>query len=145
MEEKIIVIGGGGHAKVVISLLKKTNKFTIVGFIDTEKKENILGTDYLGDDSILKEQYEKGIDNCALGIGQIKSSSLRQKIVEKLTIVGYSFPTIISPTAIINENVEIGEGTVIMDGVIINSGSKIGNYSIINTAVPLRKYLSKNI
>lgn len=133
MKNKIIVIGGGGHAKVVISLLKKINKFTIVGFTDNEKKENILGIDYLGDDNILKEIYENGIENCAIGIGQIKSALIRKTIVKKLAKTGFIFPSIISPTVIINEDVKIGEGTVIMDGVVINSGTKIGNFSILNT------------
>jgi len=132
--DKIIVIGGGGHAKVVISILKKLNKYSIVGYTDFENKGNILGARYLGTDDILEKYFQnEKILYAALGIGQIKSSGLRRSIVKKLKDIGYKLPAIVSPQSIINEEVEMGLGTVVMDGVVINSGTKIGDYSIINT------------
>jgi len=47
MSNKIVVIGGGGHAKVVISILKKLNNFNIVDYTDIENKGEILGIDDL--------------------------------------------------------------------------------------------------
>ncbi len=133
MKEKIVIIGGGGHAKVIISIIKKLKDFEIVGFTELEKKDNILGIEYLGPDSVLQDLFNQGIKNAAIGLGQIKSSLHRKRIVELLNKIGFKFPTIVSPNSIINEAVSIGKGTVIMDGVIINSGSAIGNFSIINT------------
>ena len=40
--KKIVVISGGGHAKVVISILKKIGKYNIVGYTDIENRGNIL-------------------------------------------------------------------------------------------------------
>ena len=37
--EKIVIIGGGGHAKVVISLLQKVDNFEIIGFVDINEKK----------------------------------------------------------------------------------------------------------
>ncbi len=133
MREKIIVIGGGGHAKVIISILKKIEKFELLGFTDKERKKEILSIPYLGTDDVLKDYYSKEVKNAVIGLGQIKSSVVRRKIVNFVKNIGYRFPTIISPNSIVNENVVIGEGTVIMDGVVINSGSIIGDFSIINT------------
>ena len=131
--KKIIVIGGGGHAKVVISILKRVSDYEILGYTDKEDRGVILGIQYLGTDSILESKYREGIEICVLGIGQIKSTELRKTIVEYVQALGYHLPTLIAPTAIINEDVQINKGTVIMDGVVINSGSKIGKYAIINT------------
>ena len=133
MKKGIIVIGGGGHAKVIISILKKNKEYQIVGFTDVEEKEPILGVPYLGDDNSIVEYYDKGVFNLAIGIGQIKDTLPREKIVNKLLSKGFFFPPIISRNSIVNENVSVGNGTVIMDGVIINSGTKIGEYSIVNT------------
>lgn len=47
--------------------------------------------------------------------------------------IGFVLPGIISPNTIINEDVSIGNGTMVMYGVTINSGSSIGEYSIVNT------------
>ncbi|GAB4460269.1 MAG: acetyltransferase [Bacteroidales bacterium] len=133
MKEKIIVIGGGGHSKVVISIIKKLKQFEIVGFTDIQVKENILGIPYIGTDSIIEKYRFEGVTNLVIGIGQIKSSKIRRDIVAFAKSYNYNFPVIISPNSIINEDVNIAEGTVVMDGVVINSGTKIGAFSIINT------------
>ncbi len=131
--DKIVIIGGGGHAKVVISILKKLNTFEIIGFTELEKKNSILGIEYLGQDEVLKELFNKGITNAAVGLGQIKSAEIRKKIFNFASNIGFKFPLIISPNSIVNEEVKIGDGTIVMDGVVINSGSEIGKFSIINT------------
>ena len=133
MKNKIVIIGGGGHAKVIISILKKLNSFEIVGYTDLENKGEILGVSYLGNDDILNSLFSNGVINAVIGLGQIKSTALRRKIVDICKSIGFNFPTIISPNAIINEDVSIGNGTVVMDGVTINSGSTIGECSIVNT------------
>jgi len=135
---KIVVIGGGGHAKVVISILKKLNNYEIIGYTDIENKGEILGVEYLGSDKILEELFlNKNIKNVAIGIGQIKNVEFRKRTIKKLIKIGFEFPVIISPDSVINEDVKIGQGTVVMDGVIINSGSFIGDFSIINTKVSI--------
>jgi sugar O-acyltransferase (sialic acid O-acetyltransferase NeuD family) len=133
LKNKIIIVGGGGHAKVLISILKKILLFEIVGYTDTKDNGVILGVPYLGNDEVLQSHFDCGVKMLAIGIGQIKSSSLRKSIVNKLKTIGFEFPTIISPNSIVNEDIQIGEGTVIMDGVVINSGTIIANYSIVNT------------
>lgn len=133
MKDRIIVIGGGGHAKVVISVLKKLDQYDIVGYIDIENKDKIIGVPYLGNDNVLNDLFNSGIVNAALGIGQIKSTVLRKKIVNLATNIGFKFPSIISPDCVINESVDIGIGTIIMDGVIIQPGTKIGDFTILNT------------
>jgi sugar O-acyltransferase (sialic acid O-acetyltransferase NeuD family) len=132
-KEKIIVIGGGGHAKVIISILKKLGKYEIIGFTDIEVKKPILGISFLGSDEALSGYCNKGIKQAVIGLGQIKSSEFRKKAVKKISDIGFEFPAIISPDSIINEDVCIGQGTVIMDRVTINSGTRVGSFSIINT------------
>ncbi|WKZ71055.1 MAG: acetyltransferase [Melioribacteraceae bacterium] len=133
MKDKIVVIGGGGHAKVIISILKKLYKYDIVGYTDLENKGEILGIPYLGNDDRLNSLYSDGVINAVIGLGQIKSAALRRKLVDRCKRIGFNLPAIVSPNAIINEDVSIGIGTVVMDGVTINSGSTIGEYSIVNT------------
>ncbi|MCF6269625.1 MAG: acetyltransferase [Melioribacteraceae bacterium] len=133
--ENIIVIGGGGHAKVVISILKKLGNYNILGFTEIESSEPILGINNIGNDDFVIEKYSNtSTNNIALGIGQIKTHELRKNLVSKYMNAGFIFPTIISPNATINESVNIGNGTIVMDNVAINTCSNIGSYSIINTS-----------
>jgi len=132
--DKIVVIGGGGHAKVVISLLKKKLDYKICGYTDVVDKGSILDVPCLGDDSVLGDLLEHDeVSNVVIGIGDTGNASLRMSLIEKALRTGFSFPAIISPQAVVNEDVTFGEGTVVMDGVVVNSGTKIGRFAIINT------------
>jgi sugar O-acyltransferase (sialic acid O-acetyltransferase NeuD family) len=132
--DKIVTIGGGGHAKVIISLLKKRGDYKIFGYVDVVDKGSILDVPYLGDDSVLSDLLGRNeVSNVVIGIGDTGNASLRMSLIEKAMRMGFSFPAIISPQAVVNEDVTFGEGTVVMDGVVVNSGTKIGRFAIINT------------
>jgi sugar O-acyltransferase (sialic acid O-acetyltransferase NeuD family) len=132
--EKLIVIGGGGHSKVVISILKKLNRYEIMGYTDIEDKGSILGIPYMGNDERLKELYVKeNVKNAVIAVGQITNVNKRIEIGRRLKSIGFSLPSIVSPHAILSEDVIVSEGAVIMNGTVINPGTTIGAYSIINT------------
>jgi sugar O-acyltransferase (sialic acid O-acetyltransferase NeuD family) len=131
--DSIVVVGGGGHAKVLISVLKKLS-FSIVGYTDRQGRGTILGAEYLGDDNRLKELIEQypGCNAC-VGIGKIDASAARMALQRKVELLGFEFPPIISPNAIVNEHVRLGSGTTVFDGAVINSGTVIGDTCIVNT------------
>jgi len=132
--KNIIVIGGGGHAKVVISILKKMQQYHICGYTDFEDIGSILDVPYLGSDHELARLIEENeIQYSVTGVGQITCSPKRQNIAEMIARLGLKAPALISPNAVVNEDVEIGEGTVVMDGVVLNPGTKIGKFCIVNT------------
>lgn len=134
--EKVVVIGGGSYAKVVISILKKINFFEIVGYTDIKNQGEILGVRYLGQDNILKKLFnESEIKSAVIGIGQLQNAKIKKEIILELIKIGYEFPVVISPTAVINEEVKVGEGTVIRDNAVISVSTKIGKFSIIGTSV----------
>jgi len=119
-KKKIVLIGGGGHCKVVISILKNLDNFEIVGIVDNYKEESFIsGIKIIGTDDDLKDIYKSGIHNALITVGSIKDNT--------------NFPVIISPEAIVDKSVKIDEGTVIMPGSIINIDSSIGKNCIINT------------
>lgn len=132
--EKIVIVGGGGHAKSLINIIQKTKKFKILGYVDLKDCGRVLGVNYLGEDSVLKSLKAKHKKiSAAIGVGYVQVSDRRQKIYERLVAMGFKFPSIVSPTAIINQEVKISEGTVVFDAAVINVGSTIGTCSIINT------------
>ncbi len=135
MKKRIVIIGGGGYAKVIISVINKINDFEVVGYTDIVDKGSILGVKYLGTDEILTDIIKNDKNcNAVIGIGNITISDNRYKIYKLLKELGFGLPVIISKTAIINEEVKIGEGTVIMECALVNVGSVIGKAVIINTA-----------
>jgi sugar O-acyltransferase (sialic acid O-acetyltransferase NeuD family) len=134
--DEIVVIGGGGHAKVVISILHKLKRYRILGYTDHKDHGTVLGVPFLGPDQTLSA-LAKGEKTIAavLGVGQVGIGNARCELWTRLQsfLSSLSFPFIVSPDAIINEDVSIGEGAVIMDGTVINGGTRIGSGVIVNT------------
>jgi len=134
-KEKIILVGGGGHCKVVVSIILENGNYEIIGISDLKNKlgKEILGIKINYTDDQLRKIYENGIKNAFVTIGSVGNPALRIKLFKELKEIGFNLPVIISKYAIISKDVSIGEGTVIMPGVIINPGVKIGRNCIINT------------
>ena len=57
MKEKIIMIGGGGHAKVLINIIQKNNNYEIIGYVDIKDSGELSGVKYLGGDDCLIDLY----------------------------------------------------------------------------------------
>jgi len=132
---KLVLIGGGGHCKVVISILKKLETFDIVGIVDKEDRngERVLGIEIQYKDQDLVLLKSEGIESAFVAIGSVGNNEKRRDIFDTIKETGFFIPYLISPDSIIDQDVSIGEGTVIMPGVVINAGTKIGKNSIINT------------
>lgn len=130
----IVILGGGGHAKVLISILKRLGTYGIIGYTAPVDNGPVLGVPYLGTDDVL-ETIRTARLSCAaaLGIGTLRPSRLRAERRRLLKRLGFTLPPIISSTATVNEDVSIGEGTVVFDGVVVNPGCRIGECVILNT------------
>lgn len=135
MKKNIVILGGGGHAKVVIDAIKRAGRFKIYGVVDASlsKDKSVLGVKVLGDDSILPGLFKKGVKFAFIGIGSIGNCSLRKRLYHELTEIGFKLPTIIHPKAVVASDVKTGDGTFIAAGAIVNPGTKIGKNVIINT------------
>lgn len=129
--EDIILVGYGGHARSMADCIERQHKYRIMGYTDVEKQSSQYK--YLGTDDVLKDYFERGIKNAAVGIGYMGKGLLRAKLYEILKQIGYNLPTIVDPSAIISGDVQIGEGTFIGKGAVVNAGAKIGEMVIINT------------
>ena len=136
MREKIILIGGGGHCKVIIDAVKCAGKYEIVGIIDRKlnKNEETLGVPVLGGDELLSDFYKKGVGNAFISFGSVGDCAARKDMYRKIKQMGFKLPVIVHPRAVIAVDVELGEGTFVAASATINSGTKIGKNAIINTS-----------
>lgn len=132
--KKIVLIGAGGHCKVIIDIIKSTNEYEIIGITDKVAKGNLIDIPILGDDSILENLHKSGVEYAFIGLGAMYNLQLRNKLYEMLKSIGFKIPILIHKNVILSPNVSIGEGTCIMPGVIINSDASIGKNCIINTS-----------
>lgn len=128
----VIIIGGGGHAKVVADALRESGA-GILGFTDRDaSRPPFQGISRLGDDSIIASH---GPDDVvlAMGIGSVGTSPLRADLFSRFKGLGFRFATVIHPRACVARDAVIGEGTVIFAGAVVQPGCVIGENVILNT------------
>ena len=135
--EKIVLVGAGGHCKVIIDIIKSVGEYDIIGVTDTtfRGQKLVLDIPIIGDDSILKKLYNDGVKNAFVCIGALQNIKLRDKIYNKLKDIGFNIPVLIHKDAIVSSYASIAAGTCVMPGAIINPGVFIEENCIINTGV----------
>lgn len=127
----VIVIGNGGHAKVLTEILL-LNKQTIIGFTTPKKEINPYHLPYLGDDNCIFN-YASSEVLLVNGLGSTENTNLRKQLYNQFSSVGYTFSQVIHPRAIVSSYASLGEGVQIMAGTIIQPFTKIADNTIVNT------------
>lgn len=135
MKHKLLLIGAGGHCKVILDLLSKSKEYEAVGIIDLKERigDNVFGVPIVGTDLDLPKFFKKRIKHCFISIGSVGDSNLRAKLYGLARKIGFIFPDLIHPSALISLQAVLGNGNYIAPGVIINAGTQIGNNCILNT------------
>jgi UDP-perosamine 4-acetyltransferase len=133
---KIVILGGGGHAKVLIDLIHTQGYYEVAGILDSglENSSKVLGVPVLGGDELLIELFKTGVKMACIGVGSIKDNSIRKRLYEKAKQIGFLIPPLSHPHAWISEEAKLSEGAQIMAGSVIQASTLIGENTIINTA-----------
>jgi len=136
-DKPLLVIGGGGHAKVLLDTIKLIGS-NILGIIDSAIEPNNMKHDLhvLGDD---KKVYDYNSQEILLvnGLGALPGKTVRWQLAEKFRKDGYRYATIIHPSAIIGSGIKMDEGVQIMAGCVIQPDVKIGRDTIVNTGTTI--------
>ena len=130
MKDRLVILGGGGHAKVIIDILQQVDQFDIVGFTSAGSSESINGCRYLGSDDVLTDLYNSGVRSAFVAIGGNKQ---RKNCLESLRVQGFSLINAISQGAYISKHVSLGCGVVAMPGAVVNAGTRLDDGVIVNT------------
>lgn len=130
----IVVVGGGGHAKVLIGEIKRLGGFKIRGYVALEDTGKILDIPFLGTDMTLSLLISEEPDcMAAIGIGSIEPSEKRKNVYDHIVDLGFRCPPLVSNRACVGEDVIIGDAAVVFAGAVINPGTHLGCGCIINT------------
>jgi sugar O-acyltransferase (sialic acid O-acetyltransferase NeuD family) len=130
--ETVWVIGGGGHAKVVIATLFATGEFKVAGVLDddvTRRGDRVLGVEIVGD-TRLATLVRFEVERAVIAIG---SNSARAAVADRCD-GWFTWASVVHPCAYVAPGVTIGEGTVILAGAIVQPDTALGRHTIINTA-----------
>ncbi len=136
MVKRVLIYGAGGHAKTVISLLRLLN-MEIAGIADdaVPAGTTVSGVSVLGGAEILPELRSQGISQAVNAVGGIGNYAVRWKIFELLKQHGFDFPTIIHPSAFVEDTVTLADGIQVLAQSYISSESSVGFGTLINAGV----------
>lgn len=132
-DRRILVLGAGGHAKVVIDIVELSALGTIVGILDDDPRKHgmeFFGYTVLGGRDALPALLASG---ALCGIGAIGHNRARRDIAEWFVQSGGQLLAAIHPSAIVARSARIGRGTVVMAGAVINPDAAIADNVIVNT------------
>jgi sugar O-acyltransferase (sialic acid O-acetyltransferase NeuD family) len=127
----LLVVGAGGHAKVVIDAALQSGRH-IEGVLDDDTSKHgrpFYSTTVLGPVAGL-ERWAGGRAECVVAIG---SNARRQHLQGDAAAAGLRAAVIVHPNACMAPTATIGEGTVLFAGAIINADTRIGLGAIVNT------------
>lgn len=125
MFNRLVIIGAGGHGKVIADIAIKKG-YTDIVFVDDNVDGTCIGYPIIAKSEKI-EDFNDGKTDFVIAIGD---NQVRKKIAEKYNV---KWVSLIHPSAQVGINVKIGEGTVIMAGAIVNSCTSIGKHCIINS------------
>lgn len=129
--EDLLVIGGGGHAKVVIDVARAAG-FNPVAALDPGTIGSFCnGVEVVGNDDRAPELFVSGLRSCVVAIGD---NRLRCRIAERLQEIGFALPALIHPSAVVSPSATIGDGTVVMPLAVVNADAEVGRLVIVNSA-----------
>jgi len=126
----ILILGAGGHGKVVADCLCELGGYDRIAFLDDGRVgQAVLGFPVLGtlkELTALRGDFQRGF----VAIG---NNRLRVSMLERLLAANYDVPSLIHPLACVSKAAQIGMGTLVVAGAVVNADSIVGQGVIINT------------
>lgn len=135
MSERLLLIGGGGHGRVVLETLLQRYAPAELGIIDPQLSRGaaLLGVPVLGGDDDLPALYALGWRSAVLGVGSIQSSAAREKLAQLARGIGFQFPAVVDEYALVSPSAVLGEGSYVGKRAVVQAGARIGAFCIVNT------------
>ncbi|MEE9508189.1 MAG: acetyltransferase [Anaerolineales bacterium] len=133
-KRSVVIYGGGGHGRSIIDLVRTSGAYEILGIIDDgiQPGERVMGCDVLGDENVLSELYSEGLRHVVNAVGAIGDIDPRIAIFRKLLDMGYSCPTVIHPSAVVEPSAMLDSGVQVLPQSYIGTEAKVGFGVIIN-------------
>jgi len=133
LNKSVIILGGGGHASVLIEILRLIDS-DIIGIVDPflEKGIKVKDITVIGSDDAVLDYPNTGVV-LVNALGPLPKKSIREDLSTKFINLGYQFLTLIHPRAYVSPSARIEDGAQIMAGALVQAKSYIGRLSVINS------------
>lgn len=132
-----IVLGGGGHARVLIDSIQQADRpMHLLAVLDAQPSlwgSNILGVPILGGDDQIPALISQGANSFVVGLGSVGNNRPRQRLFDLGLSYQLAHQQVIHPKAIISPAARLGRGVQLLPGSIVNAGAILGDNVIVNS------------
>lgn len=134
MTEPLVLLGAGGHAKVLVEVMRCAGlRLVACAALESERPDYLPNeADYFSSEADLSA-YAPGEVLLVNGLGSIATPERRAQLYLSWKERGYRFATLVHPSAVVAQGAALGEGSQVMAGAVIQPAARIAENCIINT------------
>jgi sugar O-acyltransferase (sialic acid O-acetyltransferase NeuD family) len=128
-----VIVGAGGHGRVVLDILLRTRRHKVIGFLDSNPSlhgRRMDGVPVLGDLTALADLQRQGVGHAVVAIGD---NGVRREFADEIEAAGFELLNAIHPSANLAHNVRLGRNVVVAAGALVCAHCQIGDSVILNT------------
>ncbi len=133
-KEPCLILGCGGHGRVVLDILVNSGEYTVAGFIDSNPTmigRRVDGIEVLGrPDDLPDIRDQLSVQRAIIAVGD---NGARRALADRLEALDFELINAIHPSANLARNVTLGRNIVIAAGVLACAHCQIGDSVILNT------------
>lgn len=136
---KVVLVGGGGHAWVVANTLELMGENAVEGFFDDNPNAKVPGLNHLG---LINQcfAHHSLFFHIALGNGELRKAVFERLSFQKVISVLHPRAFVsrhaaigqgcfVGPCAVVNAGAELGQGTIVNSGAIVEHHAMVGNFA----------------
>jgi sugar O-acyltransferase (sialic acid O-acetyltransferase NeuD family) len=128
-----VIVGAGGHGRVVLDILMRGRQYNVIGFLDSNPAihgRRMDGVPILGSLDALPDLRSQGVCGAIVAIGD---NGVRRAFADQIESMGFELINAIHPSSNLAHNVSIGRNLVIAAGALVCAHCQIGDSAILNT------------
>ncbi|MCS7033688.1 MAG: acetyltransferase [Phycisphaerae bacterium] len=129
----VVIIGAGGHGRVVLEILQHHRKTRVVGFLDADESlsgKTVAGRKVLGHVNLLTKLKRSGVSGAIVAIGE---NRVRLEYMNRVIAAGMKLCNAVHPAAVVSRSARLGLNVVVAPGSVIGTEARIDDGVIVNT------------
>ncbi|RVT92183.1 hexapeptide transferase [Rhodovarius crocodyli] len=127
---RLVLIGAGGHAKVLIELWRALGTLELVGCLsDAEGPAGVLGVPVLGGTELLEVLRNEGVAHACVAVGD---NGTRERLGAQATALGFALPAAIHPAALVSPSARIGAGAQVLARALVAADARVEGLALLN-------------
>jgi sugar O-acyltransferase (sialic acid O-acetyltransferase NeuD family) len=136
MVRQCVLLGGGGHCRVLLDCLLDDPTVAVRGILDRDlalRGQDVFGVAFLGDDEQFAPLIAAGVTHFVVGLGSIGNHEPRARLFARGLEAGLAPLAVTHPGAVASRRIRAGRGVQRLAGSIVNAGAILGDNVLVNS------------